>query len=76
MALSQAHKAASGDIIGVTTSLGVAFNSTLVALLASMLIMFMLFQLQLMQDRLVLDTQNYCENNLIRHLQVPEREHA
>jgi len=76
MALSQAHKAASGDIIGVTTSLGVAFNSTFVALIASMLIMFLLFQLQLMQDRLVLDTQNYCDNNLIRHLQVPEREHA
>lgn len=76
MALSQAHQAASGDIIGVTTSLGVAFNSTLVALLASMLIMFMLFQLQLMQDRLVLDTQNYCETNLIRHLQVPGHDHA
>jgi biopolymer transport protein ExbB/TolQ len=74
LALSQAHKAASGDIIGVTTSLGVAFNSTFVALIASMLIMFLLYQLQLMQDRLVLDTQNYCDNNLIRHLQVPEHE--
>lgn len=75
-ALSQAHKAVSGDIFGVTASLGVAFNSTFVALLVSILIMFLLYQLQLMQDRLVLDTQNYCDNHLIRHLQVPESEAA
>ena len=72
-ALAQAHQAVSGDIAGVTASLGVAFNSTFIALVVSILIMFLLYQLQLMQDRLVLDTQNYCDNNLIRHLQVPER---
>jgi biopolymer transport protein ExbB/TolQ len=71
-ALAKAHQAVSGDIVGVTVSLGVAFNSTLIALLASIVIMFLLYQLQLMQDRLVLDTQNYCDNYLIRHLQVPE----
>jgi biopolymer transport protein ExbB/TolQ len=72
-ALAQAHQAVSGDIVGVTVSLGVAFNSTFIALLASIVIMFLLFQLQLMQDRLVLDTQAYCDNYLIRNLQVPER---
>ncbi len=72
-ALSQAHQAVSGDIAGVTASLGVAFNSTFIALVVSILIMFLLYQLQLMQDRLVLDTQNYCDNHLVRHLQVPER---
>jgi len=75
-ALSQAHKAVSGDIVGVTTSLGVAFNSTFIALVVSILIMFLLYQLQLMQDRLVLDTQNYCDNNLMRHLQVPGRKES
>jgi len=75
-ALSQAHKAVSGDIVGVTVSLGVAFNSTFVALLVSILLMFLLYQLQLMQDRLVLDTQNYCDNYLIRHLQVQEHAHS
>jgi hypothetical protein len=49
----------------------VAFNSTFVALVASMLVMFLLYQLQLMQDRLVLDTQAYCDDRLISHLQVP-----
>lgn len=75
-ALAQAHKAVSGDILGVTTSLGVAFNSTFVALVVSIFLMFLLYQLQLMQDRLVLDTQNYCDNYLVRHLQVPESEEA
>lgn len=73
-ALGQAHRAVSGDIIGVTVSLGVAFNSTFIALVVSILIMFLLYQLQLIQDRLVLDTQNYCDNYLIRHLQVPEKD--
>ena len=73
-ALGQAHRAVSGDIVGVTMSLGVAFNSTFIALVVSILIMFMLYQLQLLQDRLVLDTQNYCDNYLIRHLQVPEKD--
>jgi biopolymer transport protein ExbB/TolQ len=69
-ALGQAHKAVEGDIVGVTVSLGVAFNSTFIALLISILIMFLMHQIQLLQERLVLDTQNYCDVNLIRHLQV------
>jgi biopolymer transport protein ExbB/TolQ len=69
-ALGQAHKAVEGDIVGVTVSLGVAFNSTFIALIISIFIMFFMHQLQLMQERLVLDTQNYCDINLLRHLQV------
>jgi len=69
-ALGQAHRAVEGDIAGVTASLGVAFNSTFIALVISIFIMFLMHQLQLMQERLVLDTQNYCDVNLIRHLQV------
>jgi biopolymer transport protein ExbB/TolQ len=75
-ALGQAQSAVTGDILGVTTSLGVAFNSTFIALVVSIIIMFVLYQLQLLQDRLVLDTQDYCDNYLIRHLQVPDREHS
>jgi len=73
-ALGQAYQAVSGDIVGVTVSLGVAFNSTFVALVVSILLMFMLHQLQLLQDRLVLDTQNYCNDRLVRNLQVPEQD--
>jgi hypothetical protein len=35
--------------------------------------MFLLHQLQLLQDRLVLDSQNYADERMIRHLQVPEK---
>ena len=70
-ALAQAYKAVEGDIFGVTTSLGVAFNSTLIALLISLLLMFLVHQLQLIQERYVQDTETYCEENLTRHLYVP-----
>lgn len=69
-ALSQAYKAVEGDIAGVTASLGTAFNSTLIALLISMVIMFMMHQLQLLQERLVLETQGYADLHLVRHMQV------
>lgn len=69
-ALGQAHKAVQGDIAGVTQSLGVAFNSTFVALLISIIIMFLLHQLQLAQEKLALDAEEYCDVRLVRHLQT------
>jgi biopolymer transport protein ExbB/TolQ len=67
-ALAQAHKAVEGDIIGVTQSLGVAFNSTFIALVLSIILMFIVHQLQLSQERLVLDSQEYAEEHLIAKL--------
>jgi biopolymer transport protein ExbB/TolQ len=67
-ALGKANKAIEGDISGVTQSLGVAFNSTLIALLISIVLMFVVHQLQLLQERYVLDTEAYCEEKLIRHM--------
>jgi biopolymer transport protein ExbB/TolQ len=69
-ALSQAHRAVEGDISGVTENLGVAFNSTFIALLISIVLMFLVHQLQLKQERLVFDTENYVDEHLIRHLQT------
>lgn len=69
-ALSQAHRAVSGDISGVTEGLGVAFNSTLIALLLSILLMFLLHQLQRTQERLVLDAETYLDQKLIRNMQA------
>ena len=69
-ALGQAYRAVEGDIAGVTTSLGVAFNSTFIALVISIVLMFLMHQLQLIQERLVLDTHTYCDQKLLRHLQV------
>ena len=67
-ALGHAHKALEGDIMEVTRSLGVAFNSTLIALLISIVLMFLLHQLQLLQERYILDTEAYCEDKLTRRL--------
>ncbi|MFQ5660403.1 MAG: MotA/TolQ/ExbB proton channel family protein [Gammaproteobacteria bacterium] len=69
-ALGEAHRAVEGDIVGVTVSLGIAFNSTFIALVISIFIMFLMHQLQLLQERLVLDTKSYCDVNLIRHLKT------
>jgi biopolymer transport protein ExbB/TolQ len=69
-ALGQAYEAVEGNIAGVTESLGVAFNSTFTALVISILIMFLMHQLQFIQERLVLDAQTYCDQRLLRHLQV------
>jgi biopolymer transport protein ExbB/TolQ len=70
-ALSQAHKAVGGDISGVTEGLGVAFNSTLIALLLSILLMFLLHQLQLRQERFVLDSETYLDQRVIRNMHAP-----
>jgi biopolymer transport protein ExbB/TolQ len=67
-ALAQADKAVQGDIAGVTLSLGVAFNSTFIALLISIFLMFLVHQLQLLQERLVYDSEHYCDDKLIRHM--------
>jgi len=67
-ALSQADKALAGDIAGMTDSLGVAFNSTFVALVISIGLMFLLHQLQRLQDGLLVDTQEYCEKFLLNRI--------
>lgn len=69
-ALGQAHRAVEGDIVGVTASLGVAFNSTLIALVISIIVMFLLHQLQLLQEKLVLDCHGHCDRHLLRHLRA------
>lgn len=69
-ALSQAHKAVTGDISGVTEGLGVAFNSTLIALLLSIFLMFLMQQLQRVQERRVLDTETWLDQKIIRNLQA------
>lgn len=69
-ALLQAHKAVSGDITGVTSDLGIAFNATFVALLLTIVLMFFLHQLQQSQEQLVHDTDQWIDQHLIRHMQV------
>ncbi len=69
-AMGQANRALEGDLSGVTESLGTAFNSTLVALLLSMVLMFLLYTLQQMQEKLVLDAQTRVGEKLVQNLVV------
>ena len=69
-ALGQAYLAVQGDIAGVTESLGVAFNSTFVALVISIVIMFFVYQLQRYQEDVVIAVEHWCDHNLLSHLQV------
>jgi biopolymer transport protein ExbB/TolQ len=68
--LRQSYRAAAGDVSGVTQGLGIAFNATFIALTTSILLMFFLHQLQLLQERYVLNTRTYIDQKLIRHMQV------
>lgn len=69
-ALAQANRAVEGDITGVTQGLGVAFNSTFIALVISIVLMFFIHQVQLFQERIVLDSESYCNDNLINRLRT------
>lgn len=73
VALSKADEALAGDIAGMIDGLGVAFNSTLVALLISVGLMFLLHQLQRLQDDVVVNTQAYCETFLLNRISKTER---
>lgn len=68
-ALALAHRAVEGDISGVTESLGVAFNSTFIALVISIVLVFLVHHIQQVQERLVLDAERYCDNWLISRLE-------
>lgn len=69
-ALQEAQGAMTGDISGVTLGLGVAFNSTLIALICCIFVMFALHQLQQAQDRVILDSRTYTERKLLRRMRV------
>lgn len=52
-ALSKANEAIDGNITGMTSSLGVAFNSTFVALVLSILLMLFITRIEYKQDTLI-----------------------
>ncbi len=68
-ALAGAQTALRGDTGPVTTGLGVAFNSTFVALILSIALMYVIHELQLRSERLVLDTEMHVDDAVISNLQ-------
>jgi biopolymer transport protein ExbB/TolQ len=68
VALHRADEALQGDIAGVTGALGVAFNSTLVALIISIVLMLLIHLLQGGQEGLILRLQTFCREQIIDKL--------
>lgn len=68
-ALEGAQLALRGDTSAVTSGLGISFNSTFVALTLSILLMYILHEIQLAQERLVLDTELYVDDKVISNFQ-------
>jgi biopolymer transport protein ExbB/TolQ len=68
-ALAGAQMALRGDTSAVTGGLGVSFNSTFVALILSICLMYVIHELQLRQERLVLDTEQHVDEAVISNLQ-------
>ncbi len=68
-ALAGAQLALRGDTSAVTAGLGVSFNSTFVALVVSIILMYVIHELQLRQERLVLDTEAHVDDAVISNLQ-------
>lgn len=68
-ALAKAEDAVSGNITGMVDKLGVAFNSTLVSLIISIGLMYLLFVLNNRQDQMVIKTKMNCEKHLLSYLQ-------
>ena len=67
-ALSRADEAVAGDISGVASSLGVAFNSTFVALFLSLFLMFISYILQGREERLVSGYKDFVSTELMPKL--------
>jgi biopolymer transport protein ExbB/TolQ len=76
LALAFAEDAIKGDITPVIQALGLAFNSTLVALLISMGLMYLMHIVQSRQEAFVIETQTYCRDKLINVMKVPVREES
>ena len=70
-ALGQADRAIQGDIGGVTSSLGLAFNSTFIALLLSIGLMLMVHLLQSKQESLLIELEDFVSKSVVGAMKTP-----
>jgi len=73
-AMAQAESAVAGNIGPMTSSLGVSFNSTFVALMISIVLMMLVSYLQRSNDGQLVKVQEYCEKYLIRRISVSRQD--
>jgi biopolymer transport protein ExbB/TolQ len=68
LALQRADEALEGDISGVTAALGLAFNSTLIALMLSIVLMLGIHLIASQQEGLIIRLQTFCRERFIDRL--------
>ena len=73
-ALANAEDAVAGDISAVTSMLGTAFDTTLVSLFLSVLLMFQLHRTQQKEEFLIISIQDYIIDNFINRIYVPKEQ--
>lgn len=73
-ALAKADEAIRGNIKGVTEALGLAFNSTLVALLLSIVLMYLVHLLQSKQEQMFVDIEETVSRKVVGQMLTPENE--
>jgi biopolymer transport protein ExbB/TolQ len=70
-ALLQADQAVRGDVSGVTAALGVAFNSTFIALVLSIPLMLLIHALQQKQEMFTLAAEDYARTEVAGRMKIP-----
>lgn len=71
-ALSHVDEAAAGDLSSVTVALGTAFDTTLVALFLSIILMYRIHRIQQIEENFIILIQDYLMNNFINRIYVPK----
>ncbi len=73
-ALGKVDQAAAGDLSAVTALLGTAFDTTLVALFLSIILMFKIHRVQQTEEHFIITVQDYLMTNFVNRIYVPKAE--
>ena len=73
-ALGSVDQAAAGDLSVVTAQLGTAFDTTLVALFLSIILMFRIHGVQQREELFIISIQDYIMENFVNRIYVPKAE--
>ena len=73
-ALGKADQAAAGDLSAVTALLGTAFDTTLVALFLSIILMYRIHRVQQIEELFIISIQDHLMTNFVNRIYVPKVE--
>jgi len=73
-ALGNVDRAAAGDLSAVTSQLGVAFDTTLISLFLSIILMFRVHKVQQTEELFIVSVQDYLMTNFVNRIYVPKAE--